>query len=46
MHCVQIGLVGALLPNCLVVDCKCVTDIALATDSFVPIVRLFAGDKP
>ncbi len=45
MHCVQIGLGGALLPNCLVVDCKYVIDTVLATDWIVLIVHLFVGDK-
>ncbi len=45
MRCVRIGLKGVLPPNCLVVDCKYVIDIVLATDWIVLIVRLFVGDK-
>ncbi len=45
MRCVRIGLGGVLLPNCLVVDYKCVIDIVPAIDWIVLIVHPFAGDK-
>ncbi len=46
MHCVRIELVGALLPNCSVVDYRCVISIAPAIGWIIPIVRLFGDDKP
>ena len=45
MRYVQIGLRGALLPNCLVADCKYVAGTVLAIDLFVLIVHLFEGVK-